>query len=501
MAAPVRGSIASGESRAANAVPDLLDTPAAGPAAIRGGALRLASYGAGTLAGVASAALLFRHLGVVETGRYSVAIALVAIVAGVTDLGLTTIGVRELSVRTGVERDAIARNLLGLRLVLTAVGGIAIILFTAAAGYGSTLTVGVALASVGLLLLSAQSALMIPLISSLRLGWVSVLELLRALLAAALVVALVVAGAHLLAFLAVTIPVGLVVLALNAWIVRQLIPLRPAFRASEWWRVTRNALPYSAAVAAATVYFYVALIIVSLLAGAHETGYFGVSSRVIQILLVLPGLAAGAAFPIFARAARDDRERLAYALGRVFEVSLLLGALVSLCLAVGAPIVIRVVAGPKFGPAATILAIQGLAVGASFCGVVWSNGLLSLGRYREILAISLFALVAGSALVAVLVEVDGARGAAIATAAAEVVLALLTAVALVRADRSLLPPLRIVPAVALALALAIATTLLPIPVLASVLLAAGVYLACVFALGAVPPELLQRLPVHHRSRG
>lgn len=474
--------------------PDLLDTQAAGPKAIRGGALRILAYVAGTLAGVTSAAFLFRHLGVVDTGRYSIAIALVAIAAGVTDFGLSAIGVRELSIRTGAARDAIARNLLGLRLALSITGAVAITAFAAVAGYGATLTFGVFLSGIGLILQSIQSALAMSLVSDLRLGWVAFFEFLRAVLGAALIIALVIAKAHLLAFLAVTIPIGILVLLLNAWLVRGRIPLRPAFHASEWRSTVRDVLPYSAAVAAGTLYFYMALIVVSLLANSHEVGYFGVSARVIQVLLVLPGLAVGAAFPIFSRAARDDRVRLAYALSRVFEVSLLLGVLVSLCLAIGAPVVIKVVGGPKFAPAVTILAIQGVGLGASFAGAVWSNGLLSIGRYRAILIINVFALVAGGLLVAVLVSLDGAQGAAIATAGGELVLALLSGGALARADPSLTPPLRIVPAVAVATGLAVATTALDLPIVLSVAVAGVVYLATLVLMRAVPAELIELWP-------
>jgi O-antigen/teichoic acid export membrane protein len=478
--------------------PDLLDTSEAGPAAIRGGALRIISYTVGTIAGVTSAAFLFRHLGVEATGKYAIATVLVAIVAGISDLGLTAIGVRELSVRHGAQREAIARNMLGLRLVLSAVGALAITAFAAAAGYGATLTLGVGLAAIGLILQSAQSALSMALISELRLGWVAAFELIRALLGGALIVGLVLAGAHLLAFLAITIPIGILVLALNAWTVRGRVPLRPAFQTAEWWRLIRDVLPFSAAVAAGTLYFYIAVVLVSLLASSTALGYFGTSARVIQVLLVLPGLAVGAAFPIFSRAARDDRERLGYALGRVFEVSLLLGVLVSLCLAIGASIVIKVVGGPKFAPAAAILAIQGIGLGASFAGAVWANGLLSLGRYRDILTINIFALIFGGALVALLVEADGARGAAIATAAGELVLAALSGIALARADPELRPPLRILPRVALAAGLAVATRLIDLPVLASVAVAAAVYGIALLLLGALPAELIELVPARLR---
>src|SRR5436853_7815059 len=97
---------------------DILDTSAAGAAAIQGGGQRLAGYGLGVLLTVGSAALLFRHLGVVGAGQYVTAVSLVTIAGGLSDLGLTGIGVRELSVRDAPGRDRLVRNLLGLRTTL-----------------------------------------------------------------------------------------------------------------------------------------------------------------------------------------------------------------------------------------------------------------------------------------------------------------------------------------------------------------------------------------------
>ncbi len=489
MAAMASAPMTPAEPRGEPSAIDLLDTSAAGPAAVRGGALRVSAFFAGTLAGVGSFAVLARHLGVDDIGRYSIAIALGTFVGSLSDLGLTTIGVRELSIRTGEARHHVARNLLGLRLVLGVAGGIAMVGFAAVAGYGTTLVEGVALGAVGLLLQSWQSTLAVPLMSDLRLGWVAAFDLLRAVLSGALIVVLVLAGARLLPFLGVTIPVGVAVLALNALVVRGRMPLLPAFHAAEWRGLFGAVIPYAAAAAASALYFQLALIIVSLLANAHEIGYFGVSSRTIQMLVVIPSLAVGAAFPIFARAARDDRERLAYALGRVFEVCLLLGVLISLVLAIGGSLAIKVIAGPKFHPASTLLAIQGIGLGASFSQAVWSYGLLSLGRYRDILRINLTALLLGGAAVALLATVDGARGAAIGTAAGEVLLALLNALALSRADHRLTPPLHIVPAVAVAAGLAVLTTVADLPVIASCALASMVFIGVALALGAVPEEL------------
>ena len=158
---------------------DLLDTPEAGPAAIRGGALRVGGYMAGVLLSVGSAALLFRHLGVADAGRYVTVLALVSIVAGLTDVGLTSIGVRELAVRAGDERHRLVRSIIGLRIALTSAGVVGAVAFAAAAGYDSTLVVGTLLAGIGLVVQNLQSTLGIALMVRLRLGWVTLLELIR----------------------------------------------------------------------------------------------------------------------------------------------------------------------------------------------------------------------------------------------------------------------------------------------------------------------------------
>jgi O-antigen/teichoic acid export membrane protein len=473
-------------------VSDLLDTPAAGPAAVRGALLRVGGFFVGMVAGVGSLALLTRHLGVDGVGRYSIAIALVTVVGGLSDLGFTAIGVRELSTRHGAERENFARNLLGLRLVLAVVGGIGMVGFAAVAGYGTTLVEGVALGSVGLILQSWQSTLAVSLTSELQLGWVAAVDLLRAVLSGFLILVLVLAGAHLLPFLAVTIPVGLAALAVNALVVRGRAPLLPSFHPSEWRDLFGAAVPYAAAAAAAAAYFQLSVILVSLIANTHEVGYYGVSSRMIQVLLGVPGLAVGAAFPIFARAARDDRERLAYATGRVFEVALLLGVLISILIGIAAPFAIRVVGGAKFGPASSLLSIQAVGLGASFAGVVWSYGLLSIGRMKDIMRINVAALVGMGTGVAFLVWADGARGAAIGTATGEVVLALVNAWALTRADRRLAPPLRIVPAVVIAAGLAMLALLPGFPSLVAALLAGTIFVGVAIGLGAVPKELRWR---------
>ena len=198
---------------------------------------------------------------------------------------------------------------------------------------------------------------------------------------------------------------------------------------------------------------------------------------------------------IFARAAHDDHDRLGYSLGRVFEVALIVGVWVAVSIAVGASLAIGIVGGAKFAPAAPVLALQGVGLGAMFVSLVWANGLLGLGMYRVILALSLSALALNAALVAPLVLIDGARGAAIGTAVSEILLAVVQCYAVVRGRPQLRPSLRILPKVALAAAFGLLPLALTgLPVIVRLAISSALFGACLAATRALPLELLDLVP-------
>ena len=186
---------------------DLLRTPEAGGRVVRGGLIRGVGYAISTALGLATAVLLLRHLGVTDFGRFATVSAVLGIVAGVTDAGLTAVGSREISVaRTAEERSHLLSNLLFLRIIGAVLGVLGAVAFTVIAGYDRTMIAGTALGGVGVVLISAQSMLTVPIWVSLRIVSLTILEVLRNALTLAGVAVLVLAGAGLLPFLGVQIP-------------------------------------------------------------------------------------------------------------------------------------------------------------------------------------------------------------------------------------------------------------------------------------------------------
>jgi O-antigen/teichoic acid export membrane protein len=201
------------------------------------------------------------------------------------------------------------------------------------------------------------------------------------------------------------------------------------------------------------------------------------------------------ALPLLARAARDDADRLEFALQRLFEVALIAGVGVGLVLVVGAKPIIDVIAGPRYAGAVAPLRIEGAAVLGTCLTPVWSSALFSLHRHSALFICNLATLTITVGVTLALAPVIGARGAALGTVAGEWALAIGLLLALVHADRKLRPKARTVaPRVALAGAPAFATMLLPVAPVVQLVLAVALYSAIIVVVRALPRELLELLP-------
>ena len=432
-----------------------------------------------------------------DFGRFSIVTSMLAIVAAITEAGLGALGTRELSVRSPEARIALLRHLLGIRVVLTLAGVAAALVFAALAGYGTELVAGTAVAGLALLIYVVQAMFALPLGVDLRLGWVTLAELLRQVIYLLVVIVVVLAGAGLVPLLGATIPGGLVGLALTLWLVRGRAPVRPAFDRATWRGILRDTLPIAAAGAVYSIYFRVVMLLMTALAAAVEVGYFALSFRIIEVAVLLPGLVVWTMLPLFARAARDDQERLAFAFRLTTEVAVVGGVGLTLLGFVGAPLAIGFLTGSATGPAVTVVEIQSLALLAVFVNVVFGVAFVALRRNRDMLVNNLVALVATALATVLLAPPLGAEGGAAAAAFGEWVLLAAYVVTLRRARSDLRPSLRKLPHSLLAAGAAIAAaeliTVPTVPNVGAVVIAAAVFAAVLAATRAVPRELIDAL--------
>jgi O-antigen/teichoic acid export membrane protein len=472
---------------------EAVESRTAGNRIIRGGAIRAAGYVAGTGGTALAFALLLRHLSVVDFGRFSTVIALVTVATGLAEAGLTVVGQRLYATADAEGRRRLMRNLVGIRLLLTPVAVVACALFAVVAGYGTTLVVGTLVAGAGAVLAATAGTVAIPLAMELRYGTVTFLEVARQLTIVAGIVLLVALDASLGAFFLVYLAAGVVMLVLAAIAAGREQVSAPAVAWTEWRAILAEAGPLALFTAVNVFYLKLLIVMASLLTTGEELGLFATASRVTEVLVGLPTFMVGVAFPLLAHAGAHDEERLAYAMQRIGEVTLLLAALFTVVLVVGAEPVIRIFAGSGYEEAVPVLRIQALALLGASMTQAWILGVVAVGAQRMLVVVNVLALASVGVLGAALIPPLDAQGASLAAVLGEAILAVAMIVALARARPALTPDLRYVPRVALASGVALCCLLLPAPALVQAGVAAVVLVGVAWCVRAVPAELVGAL--------
>jgi O-antigen/teichoic acid export membrane protein len=473
---------------------DILASREAGGRYLRGSGMRMVGFGAGLLVGLAATPFVTRHLGASNWGHFITVTSLIFIAAALTEGGVGNLGVREFATSEEAERRSFMSDLLGLRLVLSVIGALGAFAFALAAGYPAVIVEGTAIACLGLVIDGARVTLAIPLTAMLRLGWLAVSDFTAQAVTAVLMITLVLGGAALLPFYAVALVVASVTLVLTIALVRSDVNLRPSFSPSRWRALMSESIVYTAATTLGVIYFQIVVIAMSLLSSKLQTGYFSLAFRGLSIVNGIPWLLVASAFPILARAARDDHERLRYALQRLFDGSIVVGGFFSLCAVIGAPFAVRVIGGPKFEPSVEVLQILGAGILGTFLVATWSFALLTLRLYRELIVINGAAVLLAILLSVLLIPAHAANGAAVTTATLEIALALAYGVALSIRRPELRPSLSQLPRIALAFAVSFAVAaVIPVYSLVAVIVGVALLGCLLLALRVVPHEFLHAI--------
>jgi O-antigen/teichoic acid export membrane protein len=468
---------------------DVLRSAGAGEKVVHGSALRLGANLAALVFALATATLLLRHLGVEESGRYVTVMSLVGIALAIVDQGLNVSASKDLTMCPRDERRTLLANVVGQRLIVAAIAWVILVGFSLVAGYPREMVVGTALAGGGIMLVAIGNSMLVPLTVDLRNAGIAFVEMLRAFIVLVGVALLVVAGAKLDAFLALQILVGLTVLALVPLLVGRAGVVLPRWDRDRQRALMRTALPIAAALVLGQVYFRLVIVLMSLISTPKQVGYFGGSLRAMEALIALPILVASVALPMMTAAAHENRARLRYAIEGLSEGAVIAGMLIILVTIRAADPVMRAIGGKEFEPAGNVLRIQVVALLFIALYQIWTVALVALGRQRQLIFTNALGLLAVAVFAAVLVPPLGAKGGAIASVSADVVLAgliywrLHVSVGRVTVKTSFLVR------VAIAAAASGAAMLLPIGDIPAAILAAIVFLGVGLAVGMVPKEL------------
>ena len=461
------------------------------------------------LAGIGATALASRYLGLDGFGALTLAMAIVALVSLLTDLGMSTMAVREIARAPEREREIVG-NIRTLGLTFSVVAA-ATLVGVAELAYG-----GQPMVRDAMLVLSAQLVTS-PFLSSAR-AHLQARQLGPRIavgdvaLAASILVASALAVAGDLGFEAIAGAVAFGYVA-QAGVMTALMrrDVRWAWNATRrsWGLLIRVSLPFGATMIVNYLYFRLDVVLLSILSGTEDVAVYGLAYRVLEGLMVLPAYFMFALFPEIARLA-GDRDRV----DGIVRAALLAMEAVALPLVVLffvlADDIIRVIGDRDFAEAGWVLRILVLAIAVSYLNGVYGHALPALGLQNRLFRWSLVILGVNLAINLALIPTFNVLGAAVA-----VVLSELVAFWVVRHLYGTVgtpPRLRVEPRMLLAgglMAAAVAPVLLLPDDLAASLLALGIggvvglvaYSLALIALRAVPEPIAARLPPRVLSLG
>lgn len=457
--------------------------------------------------GVASVALATRYLGVSSFGALATGTAVITVLGPLTDAGLVTVGAREMARRPD-ETDALAGTIVAI--------GLALSLLAMGVGVGAAFLVygGDSLTREAILLLLIGVPAAAP-VGAANAYFLSQQKAYLAVLASAvgglLTVALLGLGVWLdwgfrgvvLAYVANGVGYGACLVALSIGRVR----LRPLLDPKLWRTLVRWALPVGGVIFVHTLYARIDLILLSLLSTSANVGLYGVAYRIVDALYALPYTVAITLMPELARLTAH-RWRVDELMQKAFVIMELAAIPLLVLFLVFADQVVRVVAGPGFHEAASVLRIVMVAVFFSYLSAVFFQALIALDRQVRLLQLWGLVLTVNVILNLALIPPLGAEGAGLALIVTDA-LALAVAMFLYGQHGSVPRPQATTKLVLAATAMgAVGFATSQIPWSAPLVLALGgmlscaVYVAALYAVRAVPPEVHVTLvmPVVRRLR-
>lgn len=459
---------------------------------------------AGKVAGFLAMVALARYLGRVDFGRYTVAVALVALLQVLTEFGTSRYLVRE-----GAQQPDALGRILGHVLQIRLGAGAATVALAApigvALGFDERTLVAVLLFAAASALRMVAGSFLLALQALERLGDMAAVQAQHSALQAAAMAATAAVGGGVVGVSWAVVATSALLVPWARWRLRRRWRGRVALGRRGLARTFRAAAPFAASAALFTTLTYLDSVMVNAFRGNAETGLYGAAYRILLALTFVPTVYAEAIVRSVAHLAVTDRAGMA----RVHSRAVAHLTMASLPVAVGGILLagplLRFVYGAPYADADTALALLLAGLLVVFPSWVSVTTAYAVRLERAVVSAQALAVVVNAGVNLAVIPRWGIEGAAATTLGTEALFLLVLSGLLRRAGvrsaaRVALPK----PAVATALMAAVVLPLRGLPLAAPVAAGAVVYAAALLLLRPFTPDdrqLLRALAARGRASG
>lgn len=401
-------------------------------------ALQLVGKTLGTVLSLATFALLVHRLGTDGFGALTIALNFAAIFGILVDFGFT-LTANQMLAEPEVDEEKVLGNIFGLRLasaiVFLTIGAALVFLLP----YRPEIQIAAVIACGSFFFGSVASVFVGFFQKRLALKSTVFAELLNRLCVLVGVALLLSPQGSIITASAMFLIGGIVQVAVMLLTVNQRVPLRLRAEKSEWLRILRRSWPIGVSIAFNLVYLKGDIFFLSLFGRSDtEIGLYGSAYKVVDVATTVPIMFMGLVLPLLVNAVgRNDWQAFRLQLQRAFDSLAMLGVPLAFgAAAVGGPLLAFI--KPDLFAAGPIMTILGFATMAVFFGSLFGHTIVALHKQKP--------MILGYAAVAVLatlgyiltIPVYGAIGAAWVTLGSEILIALITAVVVLRTAKTTL---------------------------------------------------------------
>lgn len=369
----------------------------------------------GVAASGAVSILAVRTMSVAEYGHFALALAVVALVGSLSELGIATLATR----RIVQEPQHAARTLgvaLSAELLTSLIALVVAVPIVLALGYPSAVLSVLAIGAILVFTQGALAALEAPFQAQRTFVWVSVCGAAQNTVLLAVGIPVLLAGGGPTGLISAMAAAALTSSGLAAVLLRRRLALRLGIVRSlrDVREFLRSAWPIAATGAVTTLYDRVDVVLLSKLGTAAQVGFYSVPLTILYNTYVIPGVVSSAFFPLLSAQLQESRRVARTAFGLMVRLFVLGGGALALILGAGAADLLPWVFGSRYGASVGAMEILSPLVLLSFLNYLLWYTLLAGHQERGKALAMLVGLALNVTLNVILIPRNGVEGAATA---------------------------------------------------------------------------------------
>lgn len=410
------------------------------------------------LMGLLVVSKLTRYLGVDGFGRYTTVFAFCNFLAVIADFGFFNVLVRELALPES-KRQNVVSNILTLRSIFAFLvfgGGFILAWFLR---YPLVVKQGIGLVGISLFLITLSMTLIGVFQIEMRMDKSVVADVIGKFITTLFIVIVVARHGSLQAVFWTYIIGNGLTLIVDWLMVRPYVLVRPSFERAYYKAIIPQAFSMGIFTILSFLYFHVDMVILSLLKSDYDVGIYGAAYKLVEIILVFPGIFSGAILPILTRTLVTDRPQFNRVVQYSFDILLVVSVPAIISVVMLARPIINFIAGKQFvaaaavtiwgHPATAILVLQILvfALVFSFISNLFDTIVISLGKQKRLLLSALLITILNAILNALLIPHYSYVAAAFITILCEMLIIIYPTVILWQ-ERVKLPTFHLMPKIA-----------------------------------------------------